>query len=106
MNRLLRKITAYLLLSAFSVILAPEYLVHEFTGHKDTVESYFGKGLVVTQKHIHCESLQLQVQFFTETESVSLPSVFIQHTELSVAPVKNYSFNNQYYTSLRGPPLS
>ena len=103
MNILFRKITASFLLVAFMFILAPEYLLHDFADHKDTVDGY-SKTETVSTKHIHCESLLLQVQFFTETEGVSLPAIYVHQLLSVVAPVQQHFRNNHYYTSLRGPP--
>ena len=105
MNFLLRKILSLFLLATFLFAITPCDIIHEFTDHKDSHDYYPGEGAMVSNHHLHCESLLLQLQTFQFEGDVFLPSAAVNNA------LKNYEFPESFRldisvtASLRGPPV-
>jgi len=98
----LRKVGIFLLLSLFVQAIIPE-LIHECTGHEDTIE-HPASGTHISIHHIHCESLQDNLPAFTAAQIIFPPSSEFILNEKIIQPVLFKGQLFQFHFQLRGPP--
>lgn len=95
---------SWLMLSAFLFAITPKEFIHELSGHEDTKECNSGSTTSVSQGHIHCQILQLQVNPFDEPVAQPLPvKSFLVEIKNDALP-ESHSCVPSLSICLRGPP--
>ena len=93
------------LLAAFVFASTPHDFIHEFTGHKDTVDVYLGH-TAVSIVHIHCEFLRILLSptLPASAAAVEMPAVqrLVWQQPVFVPP----HLATAVYRQHRGPPCT
>ncbi len=106
MRKQLTKIVSGLMFAVFLYWITPREFLHDvFANHRDTVENYHEKGVVIRTVHTHCSFLNIILSTFLSSEKQFLVFKETIHRTEWVLPIYSFHFiSNSGVVSLRGPP--
>jgi hypothetical protein len=97
---------SYFFLITFAVLLFPKDLLHDWTGHHDTIDKHCisHSPLGIENEHTHCDFLKLTAPDFCDNHKqilVSVPCTYFIFQEKSDCFYFSGKYNIHF---LRGPP--
>ncbi|HXS36079.1 MAG TPA: hypothetical protein VN721_05225 [Flavipsychrobacter sp.] len=107
MRKQLTKIVSGLMFLVFLYWITPREFLHNiFANHRDSVENYHEKGVVIRTVHTHCSFLNIVVSSFLSSEKQYLSFEEIIHYTKWTLPIYHFHFTpSSNVVSLRGPPM-
>lgn len=105
---LFRREISFFLLIAFTFISVPKELIHELHHHEDNLHlpcSFNSGGTNLTEEHIHCEYLNLQVQPFSFSYNFISEITSYSYSVFLIAETNSFPFPHKEIISPRGPPF-
>lgn len=101
----MRRTWAPILLAFWLFANIPHELLHDLTGHTDTVDPTSYPCPLLTPPHIHCQILQLQLDHYTTTPEFHIPAGIEIQQQLYSVIIEPVFSPVIIYSAARAPPF-